>query len=75
MVIVHHEEAAQELGAAEIFLRELVDEIDEIDIVEEGAIVAEESRVHGGKLSKCFGKLFYHWIIRVEKTCGLGHNS
>ena len=41
VVIVHHEEAAQELGAVEIFLRELVDEIDEIDIVEEGAIVAE----------------------------------
>jgi len=64
-----------------------VDEIDEIDVVEKGAIVAiekdlpskepensagkkpktDESRVHGGKLSKCFGKLFYHWIIRVEK--------
>ena len=95
VVVVHHEEAAQELGSAEIFLCELVDEIDEIDVVEEGAVVAEAedlpskkqdysaakkpiaevSRVHGGKLSKCFGKLFYHWIIRVEKTCSLGHNS
>ncbi len=41
MVVVDHEEASEEIGQVLVFLSEVVDEVDVVNIVLKGAVVAE----------------------------------